>query len=57
MLLWLFIFIHFLVLKSWHTKVLCVSLSYTSTDSVALCVPCVMRVGGRVLVDRVCARY
>lgn len=57
MLLWVFIFIYFLVLKSQHTKVSCISLSCTSIDSVVLCVPCVMRMGGRFLVDRECARY
>lgn len=56
MLLWVSIFIHFLVLESWHTKVLCISPSYTSVDSVTVCVPCAMRMGGRVLVDCVCAR-
>lgn len=57
MLLWVLIFIYFLVLKSQHTKVSCISLSCTSIDSVVLCVPCVMRMGGRFLVDRECARY
>lgn len=38
MLPWVFIFIHFLVLKRWHTKVLCISLSHTSVDSVTVAV-------------------